>query len=245
MNKTVNRTLTILGCGTILAGGMVGSALVLQKFMIKVQQENTISVKGLAEKTVESDLGGMNCQVWVAAADLEEGYRKITAAYGKMRLRLTSAGFFDPEIEDGAIAYERVNKIVDGKETQEFSHYRFYRALRVVSKQVDLIERQSKELSTLLGEGIEVRVDQVEYFVSDLEKYKLELITAATRSAMKRAEATAAEFGGSVGRLITARNGVIQITRPASSDMSDYGSYDTSSRTKVIKVVISATFEAQ
>jgi len=48
--------------------------------------------------------------------------------------------------------------------------------------------------------------------------------------------------GGVLGKIISARQGVIQITAPCSDEISDYGAYDTKSLQKIIKIVVTAEF---
>ena len=243
MNKTMGKTLTILGCGVVLAGGLVGSAAVLNKFMVKIQKENTISVKGVAERQVVADLATFPCTVSVRAENLADGYRKLNADFEKLQERLRLAGFSPDELVDDSMSYAAVNKMVDGKDTGEFSHYVFYRSIQVRSRKVSKIQEESLRLNALLTEGISIEVGSPSYFITNPEQYKLDLITAATAAAVNRANTIAGECGGKVGKLITARQGVIQITRPASTDTSDYGVYDTTSPDKVIRIVVSLDVE--
>ncbi len=245
MEYNVNRVAALSACGVILAGGLIGSSLVLSRFMVKIQKENSIAVKGVAEREVEADLGAFDCLVEINAPDVQGGYLAINMAYNKVLKRIRAAGFGEGEIEEGPLSYRACNKIVAGKESNEFSHYAFSRGLTVRSNRVDMIAEQSQKLNELLAEGVKVNVSAPSFFISDPEQYKLDLITAATESAAKRAEAIAAQCRGKVGKLITARQGIIQITRPASNDTSDYGIYDTSSRRKVVKIVVSLDFEIQ
>lgn len=255
MNNGYLRTLTILGCGMVLAVGMVVSSFALSRFMIRIrqQQENTISVKGLAERKLLADIGAFECTVGASGETQKEAFEKLNRSYSLLRFALKNAGFKDGELEESAPNCVRVTKSVrvrdlaTNRETasEEFSHYRYTRTVRVISPQVDLVHGQSMELPGLVMSGIEIEVGQPAFYVSDLEKYKLELIAEATDSAMQRAQMTAEKCKSRLGRLITARNGIIQITRPASSDISDEGYYDTASREKVMKIVVSATFEAK
>ncbi len=243
MNKTLGKTLTILGCGVFLAGGLVGSAAILSRFMVKIQKENTISVKGVAERQVIADLAAFRCTVSVKSEKLADGYRKLNADFEKLLERLRLAGFSSDELVDDAMSHVTINKIVDGKDTGEFSHYLFYRSIQVRSRKVSKIQEESLRLHALLTEGIAIEVSSPSYFITNPEQYKLDLITAATAAAVNRANTIARECGGKVGKLITARQGVIQITRPASNDTSDYGVYDTTSPDKVIRIVVSLDVE--
>ena len=94
----------------------------------------------------------------------------------------------------------------------------------------------------LASEKIDVSVGTPQYFISNPEQYKLELVNSASYSAAQRAKTAAAHSGSALGPLMEARQGVIQITAPASSDTSDEGMYDTRSVQKVIRMVMTMKF---
>jgi len=66
---------------------------------------------------------------------------------------------------------------------------------------------------------------------------------------LKDAVARAHEIAGSgntkLGKLREARAGVFQITEPYSTEVSDYGIYNTSTRSKSISVTLTAIFKLQ
>ena len=68
------------------------------------------------------------------------------------------------------------------------------------------------------------------------------LIGKAVQDAKARAESIAKSTGQSVGALKSASSGVVQVMAPNSVDISDYGSYDTSTIDKQIMVTARATF---
>jgi len=81
------------------------------------------------------------------------------------------------------------------------------------------------------------------YYPSDkLDQLKVSLLAEASRSARERANQFALNSGTKVNRLLNARQGVFQVTAPNSSDISDYGTYDTSSIEKVVKIVVTMTY---
>jgi hypothetical protein len=90
--------------------------------------------------------------------------------------------------------------------------------------------------------NIDISVSNPEFYINDLEQYKLELVNLASASAAERAKVAASQSGSNLGPLMTARQGVIQIPEPACNDTSDYGVYNTSSVTKVIRLVMTMTF---
>lgn len=237
--------IAVAASALLVAGGMVSSAVVLSKFMVKIQRENTISVKGLSERSIESDMASFECRITSRGATVKEGYEALGRDVETVLKHLKSMGFADSEIEQQGISYQAVTqpKVVAGQVIYEFSHYSFSRDLRVLTNKLDTVQKKLQDLNGLLTKGIVIKVESPEFYVTDLEQYKLRLITEATASAVERARATAEQLGGKVGKIIMARNGVIQITRPASSDSSDYGYFDTTSRTKVMKVVVAIDFE--
>ena len=60
--------------------------------------------------------------------------------------------------------------------------------------------------------------------------------------ARNRAEILAHGLGGKLGRMRSSSQGVYQVTPRDSTDVSDYGINDTSSREKDVNAVVSATF---
>jgi hypothetical protein len=68
------------------------------------------------------------------------------------------------------------------------------------------------------------------------------MVAAATKDAKARAEAIAQSTDTEVGTVRAAKTGVFQITSRNSTDVSDYGIYDTSSVDKDITAVVSVTF---
>lgn len=241
-------TLTL--CTLIAAAGVVGAAWSLNRFMLKVQRttENAVTVKGVATKEVRSDIGVFTCSIRCRAKSIAEGYKTINAMSAKLDTKLTELGFTAAEIEDRSINYSQYNKTIrtreNGRETtrEEFSHFGFNYYCRIRSAKVELIEAASLKLYALAAEGWEITVGTPEYFIGNPELYKLELVDAASRAACQRAAGVAESCGSHLGALLTARQGVIQITRPGDGSSSDGGYYDTRSINKVIRMVVTMTF---
>jgi len=241
-------TLTL--CSLIAAAGVVGAAWSLNRFMLKIQRttENSITVKGVATKEVRSDLGVITCSVRCRAQTIAAGYRSINEMSAKLHAKLTELGFTAAEIEDRSIDYSRCDKTIrtreNGKETtrNEFSHFSFRYSCRIRSAKVERIEEASLKLYGFAADDWTISVGTPEYFIGNPEVYKLELIDAASRSACQRAVSVAESSGAKLGKLLTARQGVIQITRPGDGSSSDGGYCDTRSINKVIRMVVTMTF---
>ena len=71
---------------------------------------------------------------------------------------------------------------------------------------------------------------------------KLDALAAATAEAHRRAQILVDGLGGHLGPMRASSLGVYQITPRNSTEISDYGVNDTSSRLKDVTAVVSATF---
>ena len=230
--------------------GMIFSAFMLSRFMLKIQRttEKSITVKGVAEKQVKSDIAAFNCSISVKAKTKAEGYAALEKNAAILCSKLDSLGFTENMREDNNIncveIYRTVTVKEKGKESKEeiFDCYSLTYSVRIRTNQVDLTAKNILKIYELTARKLDVSVGSPKYFISNPEQFKLELVNAASASAAERARTAASHSGSKLGALMTARQGVIQITRPASSETSDYGMYDTESVHKVIRMVMTMEF---
>jgi hypothetical protein len=85
----------------------------------------------------------------------------------------------------------------------------------------------------------------LQYISTELTKSKLDALQKATAEARRRAEILVHGLGGKLGRMRSSGQGVYQVTPRDSTEVSDYGINDTSSREKDVNAVVSATFEVK
>lgn len=230
--------------------GMILSAFMLSRFMLKIQNttEKSIMVKGVAEKVVTSDLAAFNCSIAIKSSTRSEGYASLSKAADLLKGKLDALGFNESMREDENYScnemYRTVKSVKNGKEISEsiFDHYELTYSVRVRTKDVQVVEKNVLKIYELAAQRLDVFVGKPEYYISNPEQYKLELVDQASASAAERARIAAAQSGSALGSLITARQGVIQITRQASNDTSDYGVYDTTSVNKIIRLVMTMEF---
>ncbi len=239
----MKKALYVIIASMFIALAMIGSSYLLSRFILKIQRQNTISAKGYAEKLVHSDVGRFNINLSVDAPVIADGAKELSKQINTVLTRLCAEGFADSEITVGGVNFYEIKKLVNGKETNQLDYYTLNQSIDIYSNNVSLIQKQLRSFEDLLANNIKIQVSMPEYFISNLESYKLELTDAATRSATERAKVMAERCGAQLKQLLSAKLGIIQITRPASADISDSGSYDTTSPDKVIKAVVSLEFE--
>ena len=250
MNKTVAAISAFIAVIAITAG-IVISSFMLSRFMLKIQHstEKNITVKGVAEKLVTSDVAAFRTSITVKGNTREAGYAELAKAQKTLCAKLDSLGFIAAMREDESIscdAHYRTVKSKDkfGKETTNtyFDHYELTYSVRVRTDKVQMVAANVLKIHDLSYLKWDVSVEKPQYFINNPEQYKLELVNAASASAAQRARTAAGNSGSELGALLEARQGVIQITAPASNDTSDYGVYDTRSVQKVIRLVMTMKF---
>ena len=93
-----------------------------------------------------------------------------------------------------------------------------------------------------LAAGVPLTVQPVQYIYTQLPKLRPSLLADATRDAQQRARVLTAATGAHLGKLRGVDVGVFQVTSPNSTQVSDYGTYDTTTRDKDVTAVVNVTF---
>jgi len=227
----------------ILALGMILSAVLVSKLFVRVRHEQAITVKGYAEKDVVSDIGKFTCGCSVRGASLQEAHAKLQVSRNRVLVYLRQKQFSVAEIAAKTIQIAKVVKRdAQGNETNEIEFYDLSQWIAVTSSNVAAIHDVSTAISELIKEGIDISVTPPEFYVSTLQAAKLELLAKATDDAYRRAVVLAENSRGRVGALISAQQGVLQITERHSTDTSGCGVYDTATIEKTAKAVVTLEY---
>lgn len=249
-------SLISLGGAVIITGGIIGASAMLRRPSLninstktsKYESVKTVTVKGVAEKEVIADQGAFSVSIYCKEATIPEGYARINKIGDTFIEKLKTLNIPVTAIENQTVDYQQCYKEKTIKEGQKITTeriadgFRFTRTYRIVSGDVNALDNAALKLNDLISEGIEISVSDVQYFISNPEQYKLELVDSASASAYQRAKTIAAKSGSELGVLQNARQGVIQITKVASNDTSDYGMYDTSSIRKIMRLVVTLEY---
>lgn len=240
----LNGRMSMFLLGATLALGFTFSAYLIGRAAVRVTQPNHIFVKGSSMKKVKSDFGIWSGSICVQSQTLAEGYRRLAQDQEKASAFLKKQGFSGKEIQFNSITISENHKRHEkGYVLPDIENYILRRTITVSSTKVDQIDRISREFTSLTGNGIYARSHYANFVITDLDKYKLELLQEASRNALERAKVLAGSANGKVGALISAKQGVFQITAPASNGSSDIGEYDKSTIEKEIKAVVTLQFK--
>ena len=131
----------------------------------------------------------------------------------------------------------------DGTKYEEFSGYLLKQSIKIESNQVLKIEALSRDITTLIDQGIEIQSKAPYYFYSKLADLKINMIAAATKDASERAMQIANNANSSLGDLIQAKMGVFQITAKNSTEGYSWGgTHNKTSKHKTATVTMRLSY---
>lgn len=228
----------------VIAVAALACAFVLGRaYTYKFRSQDTIVVTGLGETEFSSDLIVWSGTLTAEAQNAAAGYAEIEASKAKVQQYLASKG-----LPAEAVVFEFVN--VDKQFSpvynangnwagQRFSGYALRQRFTVESKEVEKVETISREISSLIAQGVSIEAYAPNYYYTKLDDVKMGLIETASADARTRAEKIADNAGARIGRVASARMGVFQITGANSNEeFSAGGSFNTSSRNKKARITM-------
>jgi hypothetical protein len=129
-------------------------------------------------------------------------------------------------------------------EKKTFKGFVTREAIRVHSADIPAVEKASREITSLLEQGVSVTSAAPSYYYTKLGELKIEMLAAAGRDARLRADNILKSAGGaSIKRLRKTNMGIININPANSTETSNEGNNDVSSRDKDIITIVHAEFE--
>lgn len=240
--ETSKNSLSILGI--ILAIGLVVAALVVSVALYKIRGlDNTLSVTGSAKVAVTSDKVTWSTMITrpTRISTLQTGYAQIAADLVKVKKFLTESGIPESEITFGTVSFEE-NYNYQNPGTFAEKEYILRQSITINSLDVEKITAISRSIETIIAQGVIFQTTSLDYYYSKLPELRVSLLGDAVKDAQARADALAGATGEHVGSLKSASSGVVQVLSANSTDISDYGSYDTSQIEKEVMVTVKATF---
>ena len=205
---------------------------------------NSISATGSAELDLDSDLIVWRGHFNAFGETSKEAYDIIKVDAEKVKSYLVNSGIQDSEMVFNSVNInEKEEPIYDENGNwrgTKFIGYDLSQNVVITSKDIDRVEKVSRDISKLLEEGVQFTSNSPEYYCTTLSDSKLELIKLATANAKERIDIMANEAKASVGKLKNSKLGVFQIVAK-NSGTSSYaydGFLDTSSRAKTASITV-------
>ncbi len=238
-----NATAIIFGLAIVIAAYLLGQA-----YSNRNKVDGNVSVTGLGKADFTSDLIVWEGSFSKESFDLKKAYndlendKKIIADY------LSVKGITADEIVFNAVNSRKNTKAKYSDQGQyigdEFLGYILTQSLQINSKEVEKVEKVSREITELLNKGIQFYSQPPRYYYTRLADLKVEMISKATADAKARAEKIAENSGSSLGDLISAKMGIFQITGQNSDENFSWGgTYNTASKEKTASITMKLNYE--
>ena len=229
--------MAVLGIGLTSASGVLVKGLSTYK--------DTITVTGTSTERILSDYVDWSVVVSQSSTSRSAAYKALQPSVETVVSFLKKNGIQDSEIE--------LDSVVVKKDEVRDPHSGEIRSTVWTAKQyvlvgswnVRTVYAASKKVSSLIGEGVPLEINDPSYTFTRLAQKRIDMLAKATSDARARAEAIVRQAGSSIGPMANADTGTFQLTVPNSTSVSSYGSYDTRTIPKDITAIMSVTFRVR
>lgn len=219
---------TLLICAFILSIGILGAGYSVGKAVYLIRMMNrTVSVKGLAEQDVKSDLGIWEINFREMGNDLVQIDQQLQKDTDLVINFLKQQGFTNDELDRTQLKIDdRLANIYNQTALSTKQRYIVTSGIRVRSVKVDLIMQTVQTIDKLLQQGVPLAFDvsslspNPSYYFTQLDTVRPVMMAEATKSARTVAEQFAKDSGTQLIGIQRANQGVFQIMGRDTSTMS-------------------------
>jgi len=229
---------------------IISSIFLGRSYVARTQSEGNIQVTGLGKADFTSDLIVWEGSFHTIHKELKWAYATLEKNKTIIKNYLKQKGVSDDEIVFNAVAVNKETKSTysyEGKYMgEDFIGYKLTQSLKIESKEVEKIEKISREITELLNKGLQFYSESPRYYYTKLADLKIEMISKATEDARIRAENIAKYSGGELGKLKSAKMGVFQITgQNSKEDYSWGGTLNTTSKKKTASITMKLIYKSE
>ena len=226
----------LIAIGVALGGYAVGKGL--ERFRTA---DRSVTVKGLAERDVESDYVVWPLQFRRGGNEFGAVQKALAEDRDRVVAFLKGQGFDDREIEVRPLAVQDLLAREYGAGNGPLLRYQGTGEVLVKSARPTDVERAALAVDPLIQAGVQLGGSTdgppgPRYQLRGFNEIKAPLLAEATRNAREQAQKFAAEAGARLGELRNANQGVIQIGSAAQQGFDD-------GRARVKRLRVVSTFE--
>jgi hypothetical protein len=235
------RSNKIIYFGIILGICLIISAIIASyTFYIVRMPEDTISVTGSVRQKVTSDIVKWTSVFsrTVPAEELSYGYDQMKSDKDIVIDFFEENGFGEQDINISPVFMEQLY-LYDPNAPKENI---LKQTVVIQSTDVEEITYMAKNTQKLIDKGVIFSTQALEYYYSKLPELRIELIPDAISDAKLRAEKIAEGSDKKIGVIKSANLGVVQVLPVNSTEVSDWGTYDTSTIEKEVMIPVTVIF---
>ncbi|MBM3702661.1 MAG: SIMPL domain-containing protein [Actinobacteria bacterium] len=202
--------------------------------------EDTLSVTGSVREKVTSDLAKWtaNFSRTIPAEDLKAGYQMMKNDQKLVLNFFEDNGFTEEDLTISPVFMEQLYMYDPDAPKENVLR----QTVEIQSNDVEKITYMAKNTQKLIDQGVVFSIQSLEYYYSKLPELRIELIPDAINDAKLRAQKIAEGSGKKIGVIKSANLGVVQVLPVNSTEVSDWGTYDTSTIEKEVMIPVTVIF---
>jgi hypothetical protein len=234
-SRSVFWGLTALAVGIVIAG-LVGASAV--RSIRRAGDE--ITVTGSAKRAIRADYAIWRPSVAAQNLSVTEAYKEVQSNMARVAAFLKAQGVPDSAVTVSPVETSTIDAYGDGARRPPM--YRVSQTVGIRLADVDAMARLAQAAASLASEGVPLTGTSPEYLYTKLADVRIAMLGDATKDARARAAEIAKNVDVKLGNVRSVRLGVFQITPRNSTEVSDMGINDVTSRDKDITAVVGVTF---
>ena len=241
----MGNSLGLLLLGVALAAGMVFSTMVASETVLRVKRQNEfVEVKGFAATEITSDWSTWKATYTARGESLASAYARLDRDRAVVTELLEDQG--GSARGAGDLPGDDRGPLPPGRRGTTLEPDRGLRAAPggLRDLQCGRSHRTARELGPRSSWAAASRSSRSGRSTSTARSTtsRPSSSTAATENARDRAKTLASNSKQDIGRLVGARQGVFQITPPHSTEVSNWGRNDTSTKLKSVKATVTVRY---
>lgn len=240
---------------TILSFGLIISAALISNAMNKANKdENRITVKGVAERRIKADKALINIVISDKNENLDELKKSISE---KEKLTTDLIKNLKIDSNDYSIGNLRIqpNYIEASSNVKQqttaistpiiqnakISDYEGVETISIVTKDIDKVEEFFQKLLELKLQSNSIQINEPEFFITNIERYKKDMVVDASRNAEIRAIEMLKVNNNEIGGLKNISQGQFEILEDT-EDVRKINENEANQIYKKMRVVVTATY---
>ena len=240
---------------TILSFGLIISAALISNAMNKANKdENRITVKGVAERRIKADKALINIVISDKNENLDELKKSISekeklATDFIKNLKIDSNDYsignlrIQPNyIESSSNVKQQTTAISTSiMQNAKISDYEGVETISIVTKDIDKVEEFFQKLLELKLQSNNIQINEPEFFITNIERYKKDMVVDASRNAEIRAIEMLKVNNNEIGGLKNISQGQFEILEDT-EDVRKINENEANQIYKKMRVVVTATY---
>lgn len=246
--KSFSSAIIILGL--LLAIGMASAAFILGvQAKRAVAGQQSITVKGLAEKPIQADSATWTLGIATTDAQQRGALEKLVTERKVLEAFLVKQGLpketWEWQVESIGDHYEEI--FIKDTPRQVKKGFDAFQSVTVSTKDLAKVTAANQAVLQLRAENHPITAQPPSYLVTGLEQVKMSLIADATKNARARATEFVKQDGVKVGVMKSANQGAFYILAKGgeAGDDSYGGVYDKSTIDKMARVVVTIVYNIE